>query len=650
MADEKQYEYGMTPEQTGDGLLSFLSLIRSPVRDILTPVRREVLKAPETKFTKADGYVYENLIPGEYGDPEYALEHMPIVQGIKGAYDFIGDFLSDSDVRKKTGKALSEGIGRLFDDYYRSAGFATQHGGETRFFDPKQNRVVSLDPLLPLELGIAAGLVAPVKGGGSIAGMFVGRNSATADLNKLEVAEEMAAKGHSREEIYDQTDWFRYKDKTGKPIGPWKQELSDEDVKTITNKTFLTKTSRLRYDENPTVGDLLVHQKLSEAYPGSKTALAAIQAEKIKLQEMDKDVLRKYADGEITEKDLKIERAEILAAYNQIQTNVGKQTTPGFQGPLDRAIMDIGFRKFEGKGLGADYERRTDTIATKRLPGQKFSLEHESPEVIHELRRQGKLAKKKVWVSGIPWDKKGEYVQPFLSDAARKNHLNKTEKYLADAGFVLERHGPASKWNRWKEELTPEFLDSRKVYLSADGDVYGLEKLRPDLFTMDLRAPRTELITPEKAFKDRRDLQILWDELLLGGKKFYKKDFEPSEAFKSGVLHELSHAISSREPGFDPGSNPKSFGKKYPYVHKDRVTGKKLSAREIYERTLGEAEARNVEYRKDFTSAERKERPPWTTLDVPESSLLTQQNLYPEGKAHGGFVDKPLYEDARMID
>jgi len=45
----------------------------------------------------------------------------------------------------------------------------------------------------------------------------------------------------------------------------------------------------------------------------------------------------------------------------------------------------------------------------------------------------------------------------------------------------------------------------------------------------------------------------------------------------------------------------------------------------LYQRLAGEAEARNVQTRKDFTPEQRSARPPWTTLDVPENELIVKK-------------------------
>ena len=42
----------------------------------------------------------------------------------------------------------------------------------------------------------------------------------------------------------------------------------------------------------------------------------------------------------------------------------------------------------------------------------------------------------------------------------------------------------------------------------------------------------------------------------------------------------------------------------------------------IYKRLAGEAEARNVQTRKDMTMDQRRAKPPWKTLDVPEDELI----------------------------
>jgi hypothetical protein len=51
----------------------------------------------------------------------------------------------------------------------------------------------------------------------------------------------------------------------------------------------------------------------------------------------------------------------------------------------------------------------------------------------------------------------------------------------------------------------------------------------------------------------------------------------------------------------------------------------RTAARNIYERLAGEAEARNVETRRDFTPQQRRDSTPWSTLDVPENELIIRR-------------------------
>ena len=112
------------------------------------------------------------------------------------------------------------------------------------------------------------------------------------------------------------------------------------------------------------------------------------------------------------------------------------------------------------------------------------------------------------------------------------------------------------------------------------------------------------------------------------------------EFFKGTNLHEIQHAIQSRErgqefgrskpvlmdadnPEWESGSNPAEFNPKYfKKVLKDPDTGKKLKPDDIYMRTLGEAEARLTDKRRDYSQTLRDRIPPWEDLDVPEYKLL----------------------------
>lgn len=118
---------------------------------------------------------------------------------------------------------------------------------------------------------------------------------------------------------------------------------------------------------------------------------------------------------------------------------------------------------------------------------------------------------------------------------------------------------------------------------------------------------------------------------------------------KSVTLHEAQHAVQARE-GFAIGGQPikgtapiyynraaaeindiidRNGGNlaKAPPADRDRVASlrqfqKGLNDYEIYRRLVGETEARNVQTRMNMTAAERRQKAPWETQDVPDEHQI----------------------------
>ena len=152
MAEPKtKYEYGSTPEQEQGGIWPLLSQLGG----LFTPERREVITPSKTTYTDIDGVYFPNTTPGVYGPVERGIENMPVVQGAKSAYEFLGDLISSGKKRGETADALVKGIGTLIEDQKR-AGINAAMTGQTSFYDPEEKREVSYDPLLtPATMGAA---------------------------------------------------------------------------------------------------------------------------------------------------------------------------------------------------------------------------------------------------------------------------------------------------------------------------------------------------------------------------------------------------------------------------------------------------------------------------------------------------------------
>ena len=625
MAEPKtRYEYGRTPEETAPGLLGLFNFLKGPIVDAFTPVRREVITPSKTTYTDIDGMYFPKTTPGVYGAPERDLEYMPVVQGAKSAYNFLGDLLTSGKTREETAKVLSQGIATLVKDQIRSA-INAGRGGGLEYYDPEQKRVVRWDPLLAVGPSAVAGALLPVKGPGAVLGMFAGREAANADLNKLAQAEKMAAKGHSREEIWDQTGWFRWM-RDGKPVSPWKFEISDLGSEVFFNPKFQTDTGRLKKSGSPVLSDFLEHPEFFAAFPGK---LPDTPASSIKSIERQRAILaaklkelkasKKSVDEKSAEyKELQDQDTALIQQYIEAMNDAGKLKVPVSAGAVPpftdrgvrmaRPVSDIEMETMLSKEWGGGYyDPHTDVIGSKSkyLPPPPFK---------------------------ISW--RGNYITPFT--------------------------GP-----EYKKALDKALEDFRKADISLDTTSTPFRSDRDTEYSLRKWGA---LATPENAIDPKslpKHLKKHWDQLQEFGTIHTKKDAvfkdrtpAPTGHFRSLILHEGQHAIQYRTPGFGGGSSPLEFPKT---VVKDRTTGKKLSPTEIYMRTLGEMEARLVQARRDFPDTQRKGNPPWTReggLDRPEGDLILRKDLghtdpwdidKPAGKSTGGFVDRPLYEDARMI-
>lgn len=465
----------------------------------------------------------------------------------------------------------------------------------------------------------------PVKGPGMVAGMFAGKEAKTADLKKLAQAEKMAERGHSREEIWDQTGWFRWM-RDGEPVSPWKFEISDLGSAAIFNPRVQTPTGRIKAAAKPVISDLLKHPELYKAFPGAgpgpapaHTMLKSIEeqravlamklkelkaskkdaneygAELQKLEEQDMALLQQYIKVKNAGQPVSpaVSSESPYSWGREALAQAEKESKPPFLTEWDlykRPMQDIKLETMPSKIWGvADYLARADRIRAKRRPGQPLSKH----------------------LQKIPWDEKGRYVQPFSPSQARA-HYKRLAHLLEKEGISLDTKHRGQYWS----------------------DVHTLRKGTEPIDPKDL---------PSSPLRAGRNLKRAWDHLIAGGIIYYKKNYDRGELFRSDATHELQHAIQHRTPGFESGANRQEFLKT---LVKDRE-GKKLSATEIYLRILGEMEARLADTRRNLTDKQRGKLYPWTKeggLDRPESDLLLRSDF-----GTGGFVDKPLYDQPRMI-
>lgn len=105
----------------------------------------------------------------------------------------------------------------------------------------------------------------------------------------------------------------------------------------------------------------------------------------------------------------------------------------------------------------------------------------------------------------------------------------------------------------------------------------------------------------------------------------------PDQRIANSIMgHELQHFLQRKEQ-FSPGINPSYIAQRYEHAMRsnperwgtyDFNTVQK-HADDLYRRTAGEVEARNVQARQSMSANQRQRVPPWATQDVPFADQVT---------------------------
>ena len=133
------FEYGRMPGQFDIGGLL----------DVFTPMRRPIISPAVTRYEDIDGAMYPmEVTPAEYGDPEFGVSYMPIVQGISG-------LLSDP---VGAAKAVPGAMAGQIEDY-GTASLGALEGGYEGMITP-EGEPVEASPILPMEYLLGGGVAA----------------------------------------------------------------------------------------------------------------------------------------------------------------------------------------------------------------------------------------------------------------------------------------------------------------------------------------------------------------------------------------------------------------------------------------------------------------------------------------------------------
>lgn len=441
----------------------------------------------------------------------------------------------------------------------RSVGNALMRGGQTirreRPLDPAQT---FMDLLEVAPAGLLAGRLAPK---GATFGVFAGPRAETANRGMLEIAEDMAAKGASHENIWKKTGWFKDVD------GKWKFEISDEGSKT--QSQFLPSGElRPKISEGKLwrVEDTFKHPGLFAAYSGEKLKRANI------LRPQIQHMLRK--------------REHLL----YVKENSGKQ----------------GYEEFTDK-----MAKELDVLETKTR-----ELRQEFDNLYGEMRGVSQINAGSTALQRSALGPVGQYLPSADEIAISYSRHGAPDKYRSTMLHELQhaiqqREGfgrggnvesaknlkiTSDKWLRWRDHkhIVKEMdsIRSKKEYAEEIAKTNRLwaEKYKPRIEVLEKRLDDPNTSSPHQG-KTWNELQRLGDE--------FQKEAKPMQPLYNRL------ASLQKQYGVNISEPPKYIT---PY--------------EAYRRLSGEVEARNVETRADFSDAERKFRPPWTTRDVDEKDII----------------------------
>ena len=371
-------------------------------------------------------------------------------------------------------------------------------------------------------------------------------------------------------------------DETGRMGQHWYKDVDGEWKFEVPDDTAKLSLKPIPSGETPNVSDLLQHPYLFEAYPSPATSYRELADEMRKVgSTIDYYKVTKQNSGKQGYEEFTPEMADELPKLEKRYKDLGRARRNFVQG-----IGDIDVSGGFSVDARGSYSPNIDTIYNyvdrQTRPDQYKSTQlHELQHAIQE--REG-FAK-----GGSPQSMANQVISP--------------------------------AWRRWHD--SQDVIEEMRII--KESPEYRKEQRELELVWRKEYAPKLEELEASelkgKTAQEREAYYPLVDKL-----------FADFDAYKAGKepLYDRLVELSKRH-----GINANNLNEPKKYVE--------LS--EAYRLLAGEAEARNVQTRMDFTPAERAAKPPWTTLDVPEDELIVR-------KKYGGLLgaNKPTAALPGLLD
>jgi hypothetical protein len=466
----------------------------------------------------------------------------------------------------------------------------------------------------PLGAGEVIGeMISPTRGGVGKRDIFIGKSAKTYDPAAEQRAIEMEKAGVDRDTIWRETG-------TGRVFGPdWKQEISDLSAEYRPGAAFAEATEKAKL-----AGDLYDDALFLRNYAnaagmyGVKTTQEADalirNAEKWFTKTFGrkpaKDAMNVAKNQTADEIQGKLTAIENLTPQRQsFATNIGSVLQ---HEELKKAYPEIGNERVRmaspsvlGLGVEGSYSPWEGEIKLRDDIG--FQLERGKNVLLHELQHavqqregfaRGGTTDVARQVLNEQFDKE---MQPFQSALNKRVEAISKSSIASKAQYAQKLKELQQKQNIKPRELTR--LSDWYQYgtrVSQELDDIGLGWQMP----REKGAARDKWI--QKAVKIMQRMMEEKDPAMRG----IENAITPSQA--KSLVRKTNKVLSETQ---DDVVKAAKVQEKY----------RELNAKsdfDLYQRLAGEAEARAVQKRMNLTPTERRQNPPWQSLDVPEQEFI----------------------------
>lgn len=391
---------------------------------------------------------------------------------------------------------------------------------------------------------------------------FAGKLAKTANLGLLKQAEEMTAKGATRMQVWKDTGWFKDVD------DQWKFEIDDSWMQ---YNPWNLRRDRISKVKKGTMEEGLEHPPLTEAYPN--------------INEME--IVDFPWKGENRRRG-QYERSTIDGEPVSVLGEV--KIVPMFGLGERIALWDTPKKKFVDKRGWED-------------TGKHSTLAHELQHAIQE--REGFASGGSVGDAQLHYfDNLSKQYKPMIDVVKAGDALHADESLLMR---LAELHGyrnikqprhlfNSQQWYKHSHTIRRELGPTPK---------YSGQK-RKD-WVRDAGEMLADIVEKEYAPQSNN----MWN--------VYQKYGGSMDGVKKGLKNVRAKLNRLDKKGYTKAKRLKHEMDKHNPFNNEWTDDMKF---QNYQRMAGEAEARNVQRRLNWTPAERKAAPPWLTLDVPENELL----------------------------